>query len=209
MRHPTSFLMLLLVTGCLPASTSRVPPAPVLPIPVDLLAGSAVAVYPLNSFRIDTAMVWARELGDQRATLARIDSMILRTLTLRLTEVTWMSPADLRNAAAKGPGMLVPPEQIGTSRILVKIAAPVPEPVRSQMRQLTAVATGGRFALVPATLVIERADSTRGRVKLVVALIDLRWGAVRWGGTLIGLSENPWDAISQAASQLALKEVPS
>ncbi len=205
MRNPALALLLLTTASCAPTGL-RPPPGPVIPIPADALAGSNIVVYPLNTMRADTVLGWDRELGDPALALKRVDSIVIAMLNRRLPQVKWAPNADLYKAAAQAPGLLTPPNEMATIQLMTHATDRLKEPLAAQLRQLTGATTGGRYALVPANLWFERKDATRGNAKLVVALVDVRRGAVSWSATMTGVGTSAWEAITSAVIILTSQE---
>ena len=76
------------------------------------------------------------QLSEGREALARADSIVGALLTERSPEVLWILPPALRHAAAQAPGMLADPDRIGTALLRGPKVEAIPDPLRSQMRQL-------------------------------------------------------------------------
>jgi hypothetical protein len=110
-------------------------------------------------------------------------------------------PAALRRAAARAPGVLANPDQMGTAILRGPEAQQIPDPLRSQMRSLNAVAAD-RFAFVPAALVFRRAADGRGTAELMLVLADVRSGLIGWRTTARGDGGDPWEALRVAFKTL-------
>src|SRR5262245_60488873 len=119
MRHTIALSVLALgVAGC--ATRSRAPVAtskPLLPLPVHVLAGSKIPVYPVISFTVDSASGWTGALASRREALNRLDSILVAVAHERAPEVDWVNAAAVRKAAAEAPGMLPNPDQLSTSQL--------------------------------------------------------------------------------------------
>src|SRR5881296_2337486 len=76
----------------------------------------------------------------------------------RAPEVNWLFPDELRRVARRAPGVAPNPDQMGTALLRAENLSVIPDPLRSQLRTLVALAGGGggRYALVPAALVYRR-----------------------------------------------------
>jgi hypothetical protein len=83
----------------------------------------------------------------------------------------------------------------------------VPDPLRSELRTLAALAGGGggRYALVPAGLIFRRtgrpADLT-ATAELTVVLVDVRTGRVGFRTVARGQGGDPWTALTSAVKSL-------
>ncbi|KPJ91945.1 MAG: hypothetical protein AMS18_08355 [Gemmatimonas sp. SG8_17] len=193
-------LALLSITGCAgrPAEDSQ--PEPTTPLPTGAIAGQNVTVYPLTLMVTDEHLGWEGDVQPRREALTRADSMIAVLLTERVPEVNWILPDQLRAVAARAPGMLVNPDQMGTALLRNRMDV-VPDPLRNQMRNLNAV-SGVRFALVPAALLFYREPEGGGRAELTVAMVEVRRGQVQWRTVARGVGAGPWEATWNALKAL-------
>ncbi len=176
---------------------------PVRPLPTSLLAGARVTVYPITMLLAEADLGWDAELMPRREALDRADGLIADALTQRSPEVTWVLPETLRRAARQAPGMLPDPDHMGTATLRSPGIQKLPDPLRSQLRVLTAAA-GNRFALIPASLFFF-ADSTgadMGRAELTLVLADVRSGDIRWRTVARGVSDEVWAALRRALASL-------
>jgi len=181
--------------GHAPAPTTK----PVMTMPVRGLGGAKVPVFPVITFSVAPATGWDAVLTPKRDALNRIDSIIAATATDHAPEVEWVNAMAVRKAATQAPGMLANPDQLSTAQLKTHALSTVPEPLRAQLRNLTAVATGGRYALIPAGLsFVHDAAAGRSFADLSVALVDVRIGAVSWSATLHGVGNTPWEAVAVA-----------
>jgi hypothetical protein len=176
-------------------------PVPALPLPTAGLAGQDVPVYPLTLLSADVALGWQAALTPHRDALARADSIIGALLTERSPEVSWVLPPALRHAAAQAPGLLADPDRIGTALLRSPGLEILPDPLRSQMRQLNAV-SGGRYAFVPAALVYLQTPDGRARAELTVILADVRTGQIGWRTVANAEGPDPWTALIAAFKTL-------
>jgi hypothetical protein len=175
-------------------------PVPAQPLPTAGLAGEEVTVYPLTLIAMDASLGWDSALAARRVALDRADSLIGALLQERSPEVVWVLPPALRRAAGQAPGMLADPDKMGTA-ILRGDVKMLPDPLRSQMRTLSAVA-GGRYAFVPASLVFRRSPDGRGAAELTVVLADVRTGVVGWRTVARAEGDDPWTALRDAFKTL-------
>lgn len=184
-------------------------PLPTAPIPVSGLAGQRVMLMPVTLALADEALGWRSQLGDRRATLGAADSTLAALLTERAPEVTWVLPPELRRAVQLSAGMAGDPGQFPTSVLRHDDVAEVPDPLRSQLRNLAAVARS-RFALVPAALIWVPADTTAAAravvlgagpatAELTFVMVDTRLGHVLFRTVARGGGDDPWSALARAA----------
>jgi hypothetical protein len=192
----------LLAAACGPKPPPQnAAPVPASPLPTAGIAGQEVSVYPLTLLSAAADLQWEVQLTPHRAALARADSIIAALLTERSPEVLWILPPALRHAAAQAPGMLADPDRIGTALLRGPKVEVIPDPLRSQMRQLNAIA-GGRYAFVPASLIYVPTPDGRGRAELTVVLADVRTGVVGWRTVANAEGAAPWSALIAAVKTL-------
>lgn len=184
-----------------PADGQAAVPEPALPLPTAGVAGQRVAVYPLTLMTAAEELGWHPHLAARREALDRADSIIGALLAERSPEVTWVLPAELRRAAARAPGMLANPDQMGTALLRSPGVAQIPDPLRSQMRSLNGVAAD-RYALIPAALVFTRTPEGRGQAELMVVMGDVRTGLLPWRTVARGQGDDPWEALRAAFKTL-------
>jgi hypothetical protein len=196
-----------------PSSASPSPVAqPTVPLPTGGLSGQQVIVLPLTLVAAEDSLHWETALADRRATLTRADSVLGTLLKARAPEVSWVLPNDLRRAVRRAPGIATDPDQMGTAVLRVERLPLVPDPLRSQLRMLAALAGGGggRYALVPAALVYRRVVATSvgsavravGRAELAIVLADVRTGRIQWRTVATGEGDDPWTALTRAVKSL-------
>jgi hypothetical protein len=183
-------------------------------------------VVPLTLVAAEESLGWGPLLGERRAALAKGDSVLGTLLQARAPEVTWILPGELRRAARRAPGIAPDPDQMGSS-ILMRGSKhkpeTVPDPLRSELRTLAALAGGGggRYVLVPAGLVFRRTgggeqpsgeaaarptagqpDRPSGTAELTVVLADVRTGRVGFRTVARGEGPDPWTALTRAVKSL-------
>ena len=201
----------LVACGHKPDPTAR--PQPTAPLPTAALAGRQVLVLPLTLLAAEDSLRWGTVLGDRRATLARADSVVGTLLKARVPEVTWILPEQLRRAARGAPGIATDPDQMGTAILRARNLTMVPDPLRTQLRTLAALAGGSGYALVPAALIYRRAvrrsdgrtvSGLRGvaTAELDIVLADVRLGRVGWRTVATGEGDDPWSALTSAVKGL-------
>lgn len=200
LRRAAAFLCLVAVMGCGGGHAGEAAPDATLPLPTAGIAGGKVSVYPLTLLAADAGLGWDEYFAVRRAALDKADSLIAAFLTERAPEVTWALPAELRAAAGKAPGMLANPDQMGTA-ILRNQFERVPDPLRSQMRNLAAV-VGGQYALIPASLVFYAEPDGRGRAELTLTIVEVRMAEASWRTVARGVGDDPWSATWEALKKL-------
>lgn len=190
----------LVVLACGSSQTVDSAPTPTRPLPVGAMIGVQVVVYPLTMVAAEGALEWTDLLEPRLEALRRADSMIGEALANRTPEVTWVEPDALRRAARQAPGMFTNPDRMATAALRYNLDK-VPDPLRSQMRILTAVA-GDRMALVPASLLFFHEPDGPGRAELTLVLVDVRLGEIRWRSVARGNGSTPWAALDDALDAL-------
>ena len=200
----------LLTSGC---GAARSPedqgpkPVPTIPLPTAGIAGQPVSLFPLTLIAAEDSLKWETLIHDRRANLARADSVIDELLAARAPEVTWIMPKELRSAARRAIGIATEPDQMGTSVLRDERLEIVPDPLRTQLRSLNALA-GGRFAIIPAALIYKRrvVGRTEGRpeatAELSIVMVDVRLGRVVWRTVARGLGADPWSSLTGAVKAL-------
>ena len=204
-RRVVALLVSVMVAGCggkgAGANDTAPEPEPTAPLPTGGIAGQAVAVYPLTLVTAEEDLRWQPYLANRREALDRADSILGSLLVERSPEVQWIGPDALRRAAARAPGMLANPDQLGTALLRGMEVERVPDPLRSQMRALNGV-VADRFALVPAALIFRAAPDGLGTAELHLVLADVRSGLVGWRTVARGDGHDPWDALRVAVKSL-------
>jgi len=200
-----------------------VTPEPTAPLPTAGIAAQQVGVLPLTLVAAEDSLHWEAVLGERRAALAKSDSIIGTLLKARAPEVTWMLPDELRRVARRAPGIAPAPDQMGTAMLFHPTKQQpemVPDPLRSELRTLAALAGGGRYALVPAGLTFRRAgglavgrsesqrptarapDRLSATAELTIVLVDVRTGRVGFRTVARGDGDDPWSALTRAVKSL-------
>jgi hypothetical protein len=187
-------------------------PAPTAPLPTAGLASNRVPVLPFTLVVAEDALGWEQVLIDRQAVLAAADSVLGGLLEVRAPEVSWVLPAEVRRQARRSPTFGSNPDQMATALLRDERLVQVPDPLRSELRTLVALA-GARYALVPAALVYLRASpDTSGaapasaaavaRAELSIVLVDARLGRVGWRTVARGEGNDPWTALARAVKAL-------
>lgn len=195
-------LILLVAFGCAskPDVDESVPPEPI-PLPTVMLAGRQVALYPVALMVAEESLNWRDQLTPRAEALATADSIIATFLTERAPEVEWVLPDALRRAAAQAPRLLPDPDNMGAAVLRADGIERIPDPLRSDLRNLTAIA-GDRHAAIPVSLVWVRTEEQTGRAELTLVIADVRVGSVRFRTVASGEGDDPWSALWEALGTL-------
>src|SRR5262249_19419566 len=78
----------------------------------------------------------------------------------------------------------------------------VPDPLRSNLRRLLAVATGGRYAFIPASLVFAIDSTGALKAELAAVLADARTGQVVWRSVAEGRGGRPEQVLGKALATI-------
>lgn len=195
----------LLGPGLLSAQKAPAPQKPAVPaigLSTAGLAGQMVTVLPLTMVVSDPRVPGAQG-PKARTTLMRwADSVFNDVLLERAPEVDWVFPPALRRAAARAAGMLPSPDRMGQAVMRSPNLKEMPDPLRSYMRQLVALAGGARFALIPAAMWITPAGGDTVTVELSAVLADARVGKVVWRTLATGKGETLADAYRVALATI-------
>jgi len=186
---------------------------PTAPLPTAGLASNRVPILPFTLVVAEDSLGWEPVLVDRKAVLAAADSVLGVLLKVRAPEVSWVLPDELRRQARRSPTFGSNPDQMATALLRNERLVDVPDPLRSELRTLVALAGGARYALVPAALVYRRATpDTLGtapgstaavaRAELSIVLVDARLGRVGWRTVARGEGNDPWTALTRAVKAL-------
>jgi hypothetical protein len=206
-RSPLAILFAPLVLACAASAQQPAPPpAPVpalpaaAPVPLQAIAGQSLAVMPITLVAADPALqadtVYAG-WRDRRAALSTADSLIGEGFVGRAPEVKWVLPPELRKIARRSPGIVGDPDQMGQAMLRSPKLKDIPDPLRSSLRNLMAVA-GGRMVMVPASLGFSRQADGRVRADLTLVIADVRNGRVLWRSAPAGSGATPREALDAA-----------
>jgi hypothetical protein len=207
-RHLSFSLLLtgaLLAAGC-GGSTQQADEEPVepmtAPLPISGLASQKVALYPITLVAAERKLDWGELLGTREEALHVADSMIAEFLIERVPEADWVMPDELRRMARQAPGLLPDPDKMGTALLREEFITQIPDPLRSQLRNLTGV-VGDRYAVIPSALgFFATEEEGIARAELYVVVVDVRKGFVEWRTKATGEGDDPWDALWEALREL-------
>jgi hypothetical protein len=178
------------------------PGGPIAVLPTTMISGQTVAILPITLVVADPALqsdtVYA-QYTDRRVALARTDSVVDEAIVGRAPEVNWVPPRELRKIARRSAGYLADPDQMGQAVLRAPKILVVPDPLRSSLRSLMAVA-GGRLVLVPAAVGFGPEPDGRLRADLSLVLADARTGKVMWRSLAYGRGKSPDEALNAAVA---------
>jgi hypothetical protein len=170
------------------------------PLVTAAVAGQGVAIIPFNMVVIDPTVTPGTIANERPALLRWADSILVDGAVSRAPEVKWISPQELRRMSRRGAGLLPDPDQLGQSIMRSWSMTSVPDPLRSNLRKLTAVAGGWRYALIPASLIF-RTDSTGALgADMSILLADTRTGRVVWRSVAKGWGGTPEQVLGKAVA---------
>src|SRR6185503_19666348 len=154
-------------------------PVPISALATAPLAGQTVAVIPLTILVGDDELMSQPPFNDHLRALDWADSIITQQLLARAPEPKWVFPPELRRIAHRAVGV-------------------APDPLRSSLRSLLAVAGGGgRYAFIPAAISFTP-DSVGHRVDASLVLADVRLGSVLWRTVTYASGATPAQALVNA-----------
>ncbi len=183
-----------------PAAPATAADPPTAILPTSRFTGQTVAILPITLVVADPALqddsAYA-SYRNRKLALAQADSLISESITSRAPEVNWVPPRELRKMARRSAGYLADPDQMGQAVLRGPKVTVIPDPLRSSLRSLMAVA-GGRVALVPASLGFGPEPDGKIRADLSLVLADSRTGRVMWRSIALGRGETPDQALNAA-----------
>lgn len=202
MKYGIAALLVLVLAGC-GGSQPEEDVAPIsLPFPAQAFAGRQVALYPATLVAADGALGWGDQLGSRVERGDRADSVLAEFLVERVPEIDWVLPEVLRAGAARAPGILTSPDKMGTAMLRAEGFEQVPDPLRSQMRNLTGV-VADRYAMIPAVVsFVPGTTAGQGSAEVTLVLVDVRFGTITWRTVAAGEGDGPWDAMWNALKTL-------
>lgn len=199
-------LLALLVPGILPAQKAspqtQKPASEAIGLSTSGLAGQMVAVLPLTMVVSDPRVPGAAGPKARAGILRWADSLFNDALVERAPEVDWVSPTSLRRTTTRAGGLLPSPDRMGQAVMRSRNLKETPDPLRSYVRQLVALAGGARFALIPAAMWISPTQGDTLMVELSAVLTDARTGKVMWRTLAAGKGETLADAYHAALATI-------
>jgi hypothetical protein len=206
----------LILPGLLAASAvaaqqpkSSKPLTPAIALATAGLAGQTVAVLPLTMTLSDPHIPGGTGPKARAAIRLWADSLLGDALLERATEVTWVLAPELRRVARRATGMMPSPDQMGQAIMRSPGLKEMPDPLRSYVRQLVALAGGARFAFIPAALYMSPAPGDSLTVQLSAVLADGRVGKVLWRTLAVGRGETAAEAFRAALETILPTDSPA
>lgn len=182
------------------APAAPTPPPAAAPVPIMSLSGQSIAVMPITMIAADPALVSDTLYApwhDRRAALSAADSLIGDAFAGRAPEVKWVLPPELRKIARRSPGIVDDPDLMGQAVLRSPKLHDIPDPLRSSLRNLSAL-VGGRTVMVPAVIGFSRQADGRVQADLTLVLADVRNGHVLWRSVPVGTGATPREALDSA-----------
>lgn len=202
MKSARSLLAAALLAACSatppPAPAQRPAAAPALQVAP--LAGQRVPVLPITLITADGLPDGTLPAG-REARLHWADSLLGELLLERAPEVTWVLPAELRQAARRAPNTVPDPDRMGQALMRAEGIETVPDPLRAYLRSLTAI-TNARLVLIPAAVRFTPDSSAGVRVEAVLVIADSRNGAVAWRSQPVHVAATAAEAFRGAIRRL-------
>lgn len=179
------------------APAQKVPAAE--PLMTAALAGAPVIVPPLTMVIVEPGVAAGLLPADRLGLLAWADSVVAGLMVERAPEVRWVLPPELRRVARRSPGVLADPDQMGQAVMRQASMRTVPDPLRGYLRNLMAVAGGGRYAFIPAAIIVAPAgEAGMLTARVAAVLADGRSGAVLWRTETVASGATPGSALAAA-----------
>ncbi len=169
------------------------------------LAGQMVPALPLTALTQDGQVADSALRGERRAMLDWADEQLGEALQMLGPEVNWVLPPELRRLARRSAGMSPDPDRMGQAVMRSSRLKTVPDPLRSSLRTLAALA-GARFVFIPATLHFSVDAEGVTQADLNAVLADSRTGQVMWRAVTVG--KGPDAALALRASVEAFLPQP-
>ena len=198
--------MCAVVLACGHPPAEKQTPAPTAPLPTTGISGQQVGILPVTIIAAEDSLHWDTVVAERQ----KADSVLTTLLKARAPEVGWVSADELRRSARRAPGIATDPEQMATPILRSHDIVQIPDPLRSQLRTLAAIAGGMRFVLVPAGLIYRRTvglpdgrtDHQAATAELAIVMVDVRVGRVEWRTVARGEGDDPWTALTRAVKAL-------
>lgn len=182
----------------LPASVSAQKKPVTQGIVTAAIAGQGVAIIPLAMVVTEPEVPPGTIPTDRIAVMRWSDSLLADGAVSRAPEVKWVLPGELRRVARRAGGLVPEPDQMGQSIMRSWSLTSVPDPLRSNLRKLVAVAGGWRYALIPAMLVFKMDSTGALAADLSMVLADTRTGRVVWRSLATGSGGTPEQVMGKA-----------
>ena len=209
-RWGTIGVLTLAACGGKQAETGATPkPKPVYPanaLGTFPISGEQVAVVPITFLFFTDTTTPPPALADRTRALQWADSLIGQELEARATEVKWVLPPELRKIALRSPGVVSDPDKMGQAIMRDHETKTTPDPLRSSLRSLAAMA-GGRHVLIPASLLFSTVPDSGIKAELTMVMTDTRTGDVVYRTLAPGLGSTPERALKAAMATVLPLEI--
>jgi hypothetical protein len=182
-------------TGAAPKP--KPPVVPAVALGTYPISGEAVSVLPLTFLFFTDTTPPPPILADRAKSVLWADSIIGQELEARGPEVKWVLPPALRKIALRSPGVAADPDRMGQSIMRDHNYKSVPDPLRSSLRSMAALA-GGRHVLIPAALIFFTVPDTGLKAELSMVMADTRTGDVVYRTLATGTGHTPEQALEAA-----------
>jgi len=190
-------VLALLALGAAPLQGQKDGVSALLTVP---LAGQVVPVMPFTLVAGD-GLPEGTLPADRAARALWADSLLAEVLLDRAPEINWMLPDTLRRIARRNTPMVGDPDRMGTSILRGSKIKKIPDPLRSSLRSLAAVA-GGRIVFVPASLTFTMTESGQIRALLTAVMADVRSNSIVWRTAAPGVGDTATEALRIALSTI-------
>ena len=178
-------------------SPQKRPEVPARPLNTLTLAGQKVVVLPLTILLIEDSVPGGALLADRTRGLPWADSLIGAAFTTHSPEVDWVLPPALRKIAKRTQGVTVDPDHMGQAIMRVPKIDVVPDPLRSSLRTMAAIA-GAVEAVIPAAASLLHGPGDTVHAELAMVLAYVRTGQVLWRTLATGSGRTPTLAFNAA-----------
>lgn len=199
---PSKVVVLAVAAGLATVGPAAAQKRPVTqPLLTASVSGQSVPLLPLTLVVAEASVPESLLVRDRVALVRFADSAVTEGLLSLAPDIQWIPPAELRRIARRGGGLVPEPDKLGQAVMRTWSLTTVPDPLRSNLRRLVSMAGGGRYAFIPASLIL-RADSAGVHGDLSVLLADTRTGRVVWRSLAKGTGATPADAIAGAVATI-------
>ncbi len=203
LRNRNVFALLSLMAIAAVPRTGSAQKKPVTqPLVVNAVAGQGVAIVPVNMLIVGPEVTPGTFTLAKPALLRWVDSLLLDGATSRAPEIKWIAPQELRRISKRSGGLMPDPDQMGQSIMRSWGISSVPDPLRSNLRRLLAVAGGSRYAMIPASVIFKSDTTGTLTVDIAVLLADIRSGKVVWRSVAKGSGGTPEQVVGKAVATI-------
>lgn len=199
---PSKAVFLAVAAGLAAVGPAAAQKRPVTqPLLTASVSGQSVPLLPLTLVVAEASVPDSLLVRDRVALVRFADSAVTEGMLSLAPDIQWIPPAELRRIARRGGGLVPEPDKLGQAVMRTWSLTTVPDPLRSNLRRLVSMAGGGRYAFIPASLIL-RADTAGVHGDLSVVLADTRTGRVVWRSLAKGTGATPADAIAGAVATI-------